>query len=679
MSSQAAGGAQGYRRVAMTATGLTVGLITLGGVTRIMGAGMGCGPDWPLCNGRVFPDLSNTLELIEWSHRWVAAMLSAMVLCLAALTFKRHREDRFLRGPAYAALAVLALQVILGAVTVKFFNAAPTVVIHLTNAMLLLAVLVVAVLRSGARLRGEAEAPGAPLPAAAIATGFAFVVITFGAFVANYDAGVYCLGFPLCAGTLAPPAEALGRLHYVHRILAFLFLGYTAAVLLAARRLEGEGAVEYRRAAGWLAGLAALQVGVGAAMMLQMLPTSLRAAHLLVGSLLWVAAVVVGFRGRRLGDSAARRLGVAGEVRDQAGLEVDSGVLRQAEPPSRPAAEPSAAEPPSRPAAEPSTAQPPSRPTALKGILADLVTLTKPRIISLLLLTTVAPMFITGKGLPSPALVLWVLLGGYLMAGGANTVNMWFDRDIDTLMSRTRLRPIPSGRIPAGAALAFGLAQGALAFWIFWTQVNPLSAWMAFSGYLFYVLIYTAWLKRLTTQNIVIGGAAGAFPPLVGWTAMTGSLDLAALYLFAIIFFWTPPHFWALALIKRQEYAKAGVPMMPVVSGDHWTKVQMLAYTLMLIPLTVMPSVFGALGLFYAAAALALGGRLLWLNIQVLREQGITPTTWKMYKFSLLYLALLFVAMGVDRAMPFGHRYERGDVLILDRPDDSFPTPVAAP
>ena len=275
--------------------------------------------------------------------------------------------------------------------------------------------------------------------------------------------------------------------------------------------------------------------------------------------------------------------------------------------------------------------------------------------------------------------MLWVLLGGYLMAGGANTVNMWFDRDIDTLMSRTRLRPIPSGRIPAGAALAFGLAQGALAFWIFWTQVNPLSAWMAFSGYLFSVLIYTAWLKRLTTQNIVIGGAAGAFPPLVGWTAMTGSLDLAALYLFAIIFFWTPPHFWALALIKRQEYAKAGVPMMPVVSGDHWTKVQMLAYTLMLIPLTVMPSVFGALGLFYAAAALALGGRLLWLNIQVLREQGITPTTWKMYKFSLLYLALLFVAMGVDRAMPFGHRYERGDVLILDRPDDSCPTPVAAP
>jgi protoheme IX farnesyltransferase len=306
------------------------------------------------------------------------------------------------------------------------------------------------------------------------------------------------------------------------------------------------------------------------------------------------------------------------------------------------------------------------------------VTLTKPRIISLLLLTTVLPMFITDRGMPPLSLVLWVLLGGYLMAGGANTVNMWFDRDIDLLMSRTRQRPIPSGRIPGWLALLFGLAQGSLAFWIFWRQVNPLSAWLAFSGYLFYVFIYTAWLKRLTAQNIVIGGAAGAFPPLVGWTAMTGSLDLPAIYLFAIVFFWTPPHFWALALIKQQDYARAGVPMMPVVQGERWTKVQMLAYTLMLIPLTVMPSVFGALGLFYAGAALLLGGRLLWYCLKVLREAGVTPTAWRMYKFSLLYLALLFVAMGVDRAVPFGHGFERAPVLILTRPEPPAPVPGPA-
>ena len=383
--------------------------------------------------------------------------------------------------------------------------------------------------------------------------------------------------------------------------------------------------------------------------MLQMMPTWLRAGHLLVGSLVWVASVVLVFRSRRVLDTrgAVQR----DPANDPGGIIGAASVAMDAPAPA----------------------------PAPVAVWKDLVTLTKPRIISLLLLTTIAPMFITGRGMPSLALVLWVLLGGYLMAGGANTVNMWFDRDIDNLMSRTRLRPIPSGRIPAWAALAFGLGQGAVAFWIFWRQVNPLSAWLAFGGYLFYVVIYTAWLKRLTTQNIVIGGAAGAFPPLVGWTAMTGSLDLPAIYLFAIIFFWTPPHFWALALIKRQEYAKAGVPMMPVVSGEHWTKVQMLAYTLMLIPLTVMPTVFGALGLFYAAAALALGGRLLWLSIRVLREQGVSPTTWKMYKFSLLYLALLFVAMGVDRALPFGHRFERGDVLILDRPEDGWPTPRWTP
>ena len=194
------------------------------------------------------------------------------------------------------------------------------------------------------------------------------------------------------------------------------------------------------------------------------------------------------------------------------------------------------------------------------SVLADLVTLTKPRIISLLLVTTVAPMFMTDRGLPSPMLVVWVLIGGYLMAGGANAINMWFDRDIDDRMTRTRLRPIPAGRITPAQGLLFGVALGAIAFWIFWKQVNPLSAWLALGGLLFYVLIYTMLLKRNTAQNIVIGGAAGAFPPLVGWAAVTGRLDLAAIYLFAIIFYWTPPHFWALALIKQGEYAKAGVP-----------------------------------------------------------------------------------------------------------------------
>ena len=305
------------------------------------------------------------------------------------------------------------------------------------------------------------------------------------------------------------------------------------------------------------------------------------------------------------------------------------------------------------------------------SVLADLVTLTKPRIISLLLVTTVAPMFMTDRGLPSPMLVVWVLIGGYLMAGGANAINMWFDRDIDDRMTRTRLRPIPAGRLTPAQGLLFGVSLGAIAFWIFWNQVNPLSAWLALGGLLFYVLIYTMLLKRNTAQNIVIGGAAGAFPPLVGWAAMTGGLDLAAIYLFAIIFYWTPPHFWALALIKQGEYAKAGVPMMPVVKGEERTKWEMLIYTLLLLPLTVMPAVFGALGPFYAVAAVLLGGRLLWYCIALLREAGVTPTAWKMYRYSLLYLFLLFLAMGIDRYLPRPAREAAPEVVILRQNDEA--------
>ena len=303
------------------------------------------------------------------------------------------------------------------------------------------------------------------------------------------------------------------------------------------------------------------------------------------------------------------------------------------------------------------------------SLVRDLVSLTKPRVISLLLVTTVAPMFITDRGLPPPGLVFWVVVAGFLMAGGANTINMWFDRDIDTHMSRTKLRPIPSGRLPAGAALLFGITLGGVAFYLFWHFVNPLAGYLALAGLLFYVFIYTMWLKRWSPQNIVIGGAAGAFPPLVGWAAMTGSLDLAALYLFAIIFYWTPPHFWALALIKEQEYARAGVPMMPVVKGAHETKVQMLVYTLMLLPLTILPALAGTQGLFYVVAAILLGGRLLWYCLRLLKQESVTPLAWKMYKFSLLYLALLFVAMGVDKHIPVGHRTPAPEIVILDKPD----------
>ena len=282
-----------------------------------------------------------------------------------------------------------------------------------------------------------------------------------------------------------------------------------------------------------------------------------------------------------------------------------------------------------------------------RSFVADLVMLTKPRIISLLLVTTAAPMYIAGS--PPWVTVLVVMIGGYLMAGGANAVNMYIDQDIDDRMARTRLRPIPGGRMSPRAVLAFGLLLAVAATWVLARFVNVLTAALALAGFYFYVFIYTRWLKRTTPQNIVIGGAAGAFPPLVGWAATTGGVDLTAIYLFLIVFYWTPPHFWALALLKQADYGRAGVPMAPVVWGERETMDQMLWYTILLIALTVLPVAYGAFGAIYLVAALALGGALLWGVIRIRREKPWTGAAWWTYKYSLLYLALLFVAMVVDR------------------------------
>jgi protoheme IX farnesyltransferase len=284
-----------------------------------------------------------------------------------------------------------------------------------------------------------------------------------------------------------------------------------------------------------------------------------------------------------------------------------------------------------------------------KSLLRDLIALTKPRIISLLLVTTIAPMFVAGS--PSWQLVLAVFIGGYLMAGGANAVNMYIDRDIDDRMSRTRLRPIPSGRMQPREVLFFGILLSTTATWLLAWAANVLTAALALAGFYFYVFIYTRWLKRTTPQNIVIGGAAGAFPPLVGWAAVTNRVDLFAVYLFLIIFYWTPPHFWALALLKQKDYGKAGVPMAPLVWGETETKRQMFWYTMILIPLTLLPYCFHALGIVYFMSAIVLDALFLGELIRVIRATEWTKLAWKMYRFSLLYLALLFAAMVVDRVV----------------------------
>ena len=281
-----------------------------------------------------------------------------------------------------------------------------------------------------------------------------------------------------------------------------------------------------------------------------------------------------------------------------------------------------------------------------RQLVADLFELTKPKVQSLLLLTTVASMYVAGD--PSLTLVLLTCLGGYLSAGGAGAVNHYFDRDIDAQMKRTANRPVPAGRIAPRVALLFGCALAACSVVLLSLAVNPLAAALSFTGFLGYVFVYTVWLKRRSPQNIVIGGAAGAIPPLVGWAAVTDSLSGTAVLMFFIIFFWTPPHFWSLSLLMKDEYSKVGVPMLPVVRGEAETRRQIALYAVLLYVVTQLPFCAGGFGTIYLVASVVLGLGFIF-GAQRLVSRADRPTALRLYLFSLAYLALLFCSMVADK------------------------------
>lgn len=280
--------------------------------------------------------------------------------------------------------------------------------------------------------------------------------------------------------------------------------------------------------------------------------------------------------------------------------------------------------------------------------LRDYFQLAKPNIIVLLLITTVAAMIMAERGMPPLGLLFWTMLGGALAAGSAGALNCVFDADIDAVMRRTAQRPIPQGRISIRRATIFAVALGIAAFAILYFLVNPLAAWLSLAGNVFYVAIYTMWLKRATPLNIVIGGAAGAVPPLVGWAAVTGHVGAPALGLFALIFLWTPPHFWALALMTETDYEKAGVPMMPNVAGAERTKREIIYYTLLLIAASVVLYPLHVMGALYTAAAVVLGAIFLYDTLRTWKDPG---KLWarRTFQFSLVYLALMCLVMVIDR------------------------------
>jgi protoheme IX farnesyltransferase len=450
--------------------------------------------------------------------------------------------------------------------------------------------------------------------------GLAYAVMLLGALAANQNALWACLELPVCSAV-----GDLATIQLIHRIATALLAVMLVALAAQTWRARPERGLQL--AVGWALGLTLVQVPVGIAQLLGAragagdMIALWRTTHLALGTAAWGGAVVLSALALRAAPSA----------------------LRVAGTPAAPAEK--------RPAV-PKQTQYPTRDTqyTIKDRIKDYISLTKPRVITLLILTTLAGMFITPAGPPRAALVFWTFLGGWLMTSGAHSINCYLDRDIDLLMGRTGRRPLPSKRIPAAHALIQGLALGTIAFVLLGVFVNWLAAALALAGLLYYVFIYTLWLKRSSASNIVIGGGAGAFPPLVGWAAATGSLTLPSLFLFAIIFYWTPPHFWALALIREQDYARAGVPMLPVVAGDAETKRQILLYTLLMFMLTLMLTPLQIMGLPYLIMALALGGlflRYVWR----LRREGSTGAAWGLYRFSLLYLALLFVAMVLDRTL----------------------------
>jgi protoheme IX farnesyltransferase len=277
----------------------------------------------------------------------------------------------------------------------------------------------------------------------------------------------------------------------------------------------------------------------------------------------------------------------------------------------------------------------------------DYLILTKPIIVLLLLVTTFAGMVAGAKAFPPFWLVFWTLLGGAMAAGGSGALNQYVDRDIDRHMQRTAKRPMAAGRMTPAEGLAFGLAMCVLSFYLLAGFVNLLAALLSLAGILYYVLLYSVLLKKATVQNIVIGGGAGAIPPLVGWAAVTGRLDAPALFMFAIIFLWTPPHFWALSLVRRKDYERAGVPMLPVVRGQKETRRQVLIYTIELVALTLLMPVLHLAGSVYLVSALVLGGGLIYAAWRVYRYEG-NKVAWEMYRWSSMYLMFIFLALVVD-------------------------------
>ncbi|HXY73608.1 MAG TPA: heme o synthase [Actinomycetota bacterium] len=622
------------QKLAIATLSVTVALFTVGGLVRATGSGLGC-PGWPRCYGHWFPPFGQhgillQHALVEYSHRFTTVLATVLIVWLVV---EAWRVPSARRAPvawgATFAVPLLLLQAGLGAAVVKSGLNPALVTIHYANAMLLLACLVFTTVAAFVDLRAF-KATGVHRRFAAHALGMTvatFGVILLGTFVRGEDAGLAFPDWPLMSGRAIPTlASAPAWAMFLHRAAVLLvFIGIVGMAARAWNRERDRPPV--RLLALTAAGLFVVQALIGAAIVWSHLSPGARAAHEAVGGLVWAALVATTVLAYRLAPTGmeAIRAQARHDAKTAAPIAGGAAVLSL----------------PMHEATSPLSA------ASIRDKAGAYVALTKPRIIILLLITTVPAMILAQGGWPSIWLVLATLAGGTLAAGGANVINCYVDRDIDSVMRRTRRRPLPAHQVPPLGALTFGIALSVVAFAFLWVTTNLLAASLAVAAIAFYVFVYTLWMKRSTPQNIVIGGAAGAVPALVGWAAVTGRVGLPAVILFLIVFYWTPPHFWALSMRYEADYRAAGVPMMPVVRGTNETTRLIVLYSFVLVALTLLLFPVAQLGGLYLATAMGLGGWFIAKAIKLRRDPSI-PEAMRLFHFSNTYLALLFAAVAVD-------------------------------
>jgi protoheme IX farnesyltransferase len=619
-----------FQKLAAVSVALTLLLVTIGVVVRATGSGMGC-PDWPLCHGQIIPPLNDANAWIEWVHRTVAALIGFVVLGLAFFAWRDHRDRPSLLWPSVAAVLLVGFQAWLGRETVRLNNSGESVTAHLAAAMTLLGLLVFILVRSfyPARIGGRGASQRFTL-VAALAAVTVFALLLFGSHVTATSQWYVFPDWPLMNGSLFPPLTDANSAHVLHRWVAIVVGLIVAAVALIAWRTQRDNKPVFRLAMV-AAVLFPIQAVIGGLQVLTDLSGWSQTLHVALGAFIWAALAALVFVSYYSARTAAVPLSADAPGSTEAGNGDGDG---DAGPDLTPI--------------------PHTRSDSLRAYVA----LTKPRIIELLLVTTVPAMVLATREVPGIQLghwawlTVWTLIGGTLAAGSANAINCYLDRDIDELMVRTRRRPLPAHQVDPERAVVFGLILGVISFVVLAWFVNLLAAFLALLAIAFYVVVYTIVMKRTTPQNIVIGGAAGALPPVIGWAAVTGNVGVPALLLFALVFYWTPPHFWALSLRIRKDYAAAGVPMLPVVRGIAETSRQIVLYTILMVAISIILWAVARMGVVYLVAAVVLGAIFLrqayLLYRQGSSEEGSTAGAIRLYKYSISYLTLLFAAIALD-------------------------------